>query len=274
MTLVSVENVFFRRREDTILAGIDWKMQAGQHWLILGPNGSGKSTLAALISASSWPSSGTIRALGETYGRVNLREFRKRLGIFQPAVFANFPLHHPALTALEIIALGAEGNLALYRDIPPWDLEKARELFRNFFERGESRSSIKPDRPFRLLSSGEQRRVLLLRSLMADPELLLLDEPYESLDIGARILLENMLESYIQSSGAGLIIIVHRLEETPSFTTHSLLLKGGRIEFQGPAPDVLTSANLSRLYDAPLFVGRENGRWYWTPGESRPEARI
>ncbi|MBI3395280.1 MAG: ABC transporter ATP-binding protein, partial [Spirochaetia bacterium] len=110
------------------------------------------------------------------------------------------------------------------------------------------------DRPFNVLSSGERHRTLLARALIARPPLLILDEPYESLDIPARIALEKLLEAVVTESGMSTVTILHRVEEIPPFATHALLLKNGAVAFSGPVREVITSQTLSDLYNAALRI--------------------
>ena len=264
MEIVRVRDLAFQRKGVQILQDINWTVRPGEHWVVIGPNGSGKSTLTAIIAAANWPSRGRVEVLGETYGRVNLREFRKRLGLFQPAQQHGLDLHHHRLTALDVIMTGADGNLAVYDEYEAPVRERALDLFDRYMMT-DAKSTIQPERLFRKLSSGERRRVLLLRVLMGSPELLILDEPFESLDIPSRLFMEKLLDDFTARERVHTITIVHRIEEIPRHANHALLLRGGRVFAAGPADEIITSENLSRLYDVKLFVGRRGPRFYWVP---------
>ena len=265
MEILSVQAVDFTRQGETILKDINWKINEGEHWALIGPNGSGKSTLPSIMTANDWPSRGRVRVLGETYGRINLRDFRQRLGVFQPALHASLNVYHPRLTALDVICTGSDGSLAVYHEYSPSVKARAMTLFKRYLQGQGGRESFPPERAFAKLSSGERRKVLLLRMLMAGPELLFLDEPYDSLDIPSRLELEEMLNDYVVENRPHTIFIVHRIEEIPAFCSHALLIKDGRVFRSGKLEEIVTSQNLSELYQIPLHVGRKSGIFYWIP---------
>jgi iron complex transport system ATP-binding protein len=263
MVLVDLEGIEYVRGGQPILRGVNWRMLAGEHWAILGPNGAGKSTLAAILLGMEWPTRGRVRVLGELFGETELRSLRARIGFFQPSLQANHGVYHPDATALDIIVTGWDGSLARYVDYPPEALDRAQQLYARQF-RG-ARESFPMDREFARLSSGERRKTLLLRTLMRSPELLLLDEPYESLDIPSRFSLERALSDEVQAGGVWTITILHRLEELPPFCTHALLLRDGAVLAAGPLEQMIRSESISALYDTPLKVGRDSGRFYCVP---------
>ena len=118
------------------------------------------------------------------------------------------------------------------------------------------------DRTYRTLSDGEQKRVQIARAVMTDPELLLLDEPAASLDLGAREELLQLLGGYAQAAEAPAIVMVtHHVEEIPSGFTHALLLKDGAITAAGPISDVITAENLSATFGLELELDSVNGRF-------------
>ncbi len=267
MDVVNLDRVTFVRQGTLILSEFSWNFNAGEHWAIIGPNGAGKTTLVALISGYAWPTTGTLRTLGATHGRVNLPEHRKQIGIFQPALQSGLDIYHPGITALEIIETGANASLANYAEPSLEVRARAQALFdRHFLKKGVG--GFPSGRPFRLLSAGERRKVLLLRGLMARPGLLILDEPYESLDIPARLELEKILVNHVAAVHLPTVTIVHRIEEVPPFVTHALLVKNGRVFRAGPVADMVQSATLSDLFDTGLEIGRRGTRYYCIPIDS------
>jgi iron complex transport system ATP-binding protein len=119
------------------------------------------------------------------------------------------------------------------------------------------------NRHFGTLSDGEKKRVQIARSLMADPELLLLDEPASSLDLGGREDLLRRIEVFAQDPLApATVIVTHHIEEIPSGTTHALLLKDGLPVATGEIICVITDDNLSTAYGLPIAVQSENGRFF------------
>jgi iron complex transport system ATP-binding protein len=119
-----------------------------------------------------------------------------------------------------------------------------------------------PERPFGQLSEGERQQVLLARALMADPELLLLDEPCAGLDMGGRERLVSRLGTLATDPGAPpTVLVTHHVEEIPSGFTHVLLLNGGQILAAGPAHEAMTAASLSECFGVTLRLRYEEGRW-------------
>lgn len=231
-------------------------MREGEHWVILGPNGSGKSTLAAILCGMEWPTSGHVEILGAVPGYVDLRKIKERIGLFQPAQHDNVGVFHPEMSALDVVLTGFDASLAVYRDYPEEARERALALLGTAFP-----PSYPPDRPFCLLSSGERRKTLLLRALFGRPDVLLLDEPYESLDLGSRMMLEELLVQKTTTDALPTVTILHRMEEIPVFATHAFLLKEGRVLHQGPIEECIQNEMLSKLYDTPVRVIREGRRF-------------
>ncbi|MEQ9365575.1 MAG: ATP-binding cassette domain-containing protein [Leptospirales bacterium] len=264
--ILELKDVGFVRGGETILDSVSWEIHGDEHWVMIGPNGGGKSTIASFICGYQWPTRGAVTVLGERYGSVDMRAMRSRLGVFQPAQQSGLDVHHPHATAFDVIVTGADGSLARYRDYSPAELGRAEELFDTYFRsRRAGRVSFPADRLFQKLSSGERRKVLLLRVFMSGPEFLLLDEPYESLDIPSRIELEQILVQYVERHRTPTLTILHRVEEIPGFATHAILVKAGRVFAAGSLEQIVDSRMLSDLYDTPLRVGRDGGRFYCVP---------
>jgi len=140
-----------------------------------------------------------------------------------------------------------------YEDI---DTRRARRVL------GEWKLDHLEQRRFGSLSDGEQKRVQIARAVMTDPELLLLDEPAASLDLGAREELLQLLGGYASSAFApGIVMVTHHVEEIPRAFTHALLLKNGRIQASGALDDVITDENLSATFDMGITVERHDGRF-------------
>ena len=140
-----------------------------------------------------------------------------------------------------------------YEDI---DEKRARRVL------NEWNLSEHADRAFGTLSDGERKRVQLARAVMTDPELLLLDEPVASLDLGAREQTVQLLGAYASSPVApSMVMVTHHLEEIPVGFTHALLINGGQVVAQGPIDRIITSELLSETFGMPLNVIHENGRF-------------
>jgi len=242
-----------------IVSGVDWEVRPGEHWALLGPNGAGKTTLLGLAGAVRHPSAGTVEVLGERLGRTDVRRLRGRIGAVDARSARAFPVW---LTAEEVLLTGATGTIQ-----PLWERYGARE-------RGRARELLESfgcgplrERPFASCSDGERQRVRLARALMADPSLLLLDEPASGLDLPAReALLAALARLEHLRPGLATITVTHHVEEIAASTTHALLLRAGRVVAAGPAPEVLTGEHLSACFAMHVEVRRLGGRWAaWAP---------
>ena len=107
--MLEVSRLRIAREDKVILRGLDWRVEPGQHWVILGPNGSGKSSLLAALTGYFAPTSGSLSVLGETFGRSDWRELRRRIGLVGPSVAA---MIQPAEPALSVVAGGVDGRAA------------------------------------------------------------------------------------------------------------------------------------------------------------------
>jgi iron complex transport system ATP-binding protein len=242
------------REGATLLAGVDWEVNEGERWALLGPNGAGKTTLLAVAAASLFPSAGSVELLGEMFGDADLGELRTRVGLSSSALMDRVPPHE---RAVDVVVTAAHGVIGRWADgYDPADVARAHELLARVGLRAFA------ERRFGSLSEGERKRVLLARSLMTDPELLLLDEPAAGLDLGAREALLRLLARLALSPGSPpSVLVTHHVEEIPVGTTHALLLARGRVVAAGPIATVLTGPLLSRAFGLPLQVASVDGRW-------------
>ncbi|MEM9135077.1 MAG: ATP-binding cassette domain-containing protein [Actinomycetota bacterium] len=238
----------------TVLDGVDWAVEPGQHWAVLGPNGGGKSTLLRVAGLGLHPSRGTVRVLGHELGRVDIRPLKARLGVSSAALVDQL---RPRLTADEVVRCGRYAALEpWWHDYDDTDRARAAELL--------AQVGLKDygDRTFGTLSSGERQRVLLARALMPDPALVLLDEPTAGLDFGGREELVAALERLAaEPSSPPSVLVTHRVEDIPATTTHLLAIAEGRAMAAGPIGEILTGRLLSELFALPVAVDRLDGRW-------------
>lgn len=253
MNVLHLDGVTFRRDGRPILHGIDLAVAVGQRWALLGPNGAGKSTILSFCGARTFPSSGTVDVLGRRLGRFDLQELRRSIGHVNP----RHPLRSP-LTALEVVLTGLTGTIELPLRWAPTDEQVARAAAALV----EVGLTGRHDAVWPVLSQGERGRILIARALVAEPALLLLDEPTTGLDVAAREqLLETLDALAVSSPDLTSVLVTHHLEELPTSTTHALLIADGRTVASGPASEVITTDAVSRTFDHPIAVGYEGGRW-------------
>ena len=253
-SVLELTDVSVVRDGNTILDSVSWAVDSDERWVVLGPNGAGKTTLLSVASASIHPSSGTARVLDDTLGKVDVFELRPRIGFASTQLARRVPESETVLDVVLTAAYSVTGRWnEQYDDI---DTRRARRVL------AEWKLDHLEGRRFGSLSDGEQKRVQIARAVMTDPELLLLDEPAASLDLGAREELLQLLGGYASSSQApGIVMVTHHVEEIPRAFTHALLLKQGRIQASGPLAEVITAENLTETFGMDITVEQHDGRF-------------
>ncbi len=251
---LQMTGVTVRRGDSLLLDGLHWRVGDGERWCVLGPNGAGKSTLLAICSASLFPTTGRVEILGERLGRCDVAELRPRIGTITSSAAQLIPPQESALDAVVTGAWAVSGRWTeRYGDV---DLRRAADLLEQV---GAAHLAA---RTIGTLSDGERKRVLLARSLMADPELLLLDEPAAALDVGSREdLISRLSHLALAPDAPSIVLVTHHVEEIPPGFTHVLLLRRGRVVARGPLDTTLTSDALTATFGLPLEVETRSGRW-------------
>ena len=258
--ILRLAGVSVRRSGRTILGPIDWAVGDGERWVVVGPNGSGKTTLVHVASTYLWPTTGSVEVLGETIGKVDARELRRRVGYAGAGLEAAID---PGLTALEVVVTARHAALGpWWHEFSDGDRDRARMLL------AEIGAGDLASHEFGTLSTGERRRVQIARALMPDPDLLILDEPGSSLDLGAReTLVRDLGRLAGRAAPRGLVLVTHHVEEIPPGFGHALVLGNGLAVAAGPIADVLTADSLSEAFGLPISVERTNGRFRaWLEG--------
>jgi len=259
--ILRLSGVSVRRAGRTILGPLDWQVAAGERWVVLGPNGSGKTTLVQVASTYLWPTTGTVEVLGETIGRVDARELRRRIGYAGAGLEAAID---PSLAAIDVVMTARHAALGpWWHEFTAADRDRAAGLL------DEIGAGAVADHAFGTLSTGERRRVQIARALMPDPDLLILDEPGASLDLGAReTLVRDLGRLAAGASPRGIVLVTHHVEEIPAGFGRALVLGGGRAIGAGDMAATLTGPVLSVAFGLPIDVDRTDGRFRaWLAGD-------
>lgn len=236
-----------------ILDDISWTVRSGEHWALLGANGAGKTTVLRMIGALMHPTTGSVEVLGHRLGRVDLRELRAHIGLVSSA--QKVPQD---ATAHTVVLTGHTGTVQpLWRKYDAEVRERAHTLL------AELEIKELAERPYGVCSGGQRARILVARALMADPSLLLLDEPFNALDLPSREdLIDAMHRLALTRTGLATITVTHHLEELSPAIGHVMLLKEGRVLTSGPVGDVLTGDRMTQCFSQrPIEVSRHEGRW-------------
>ncbi len=250
---IEIADVTVRRGPKTLVEDFSVTVPTGTHWAVLGPNGAGKSTMLKMAGGRLYPTTGSVRILGETVGRTDVRELQKRIGYVDPKQRLD------DLPATELVLSGVSASNGLIQRFDYTDAHRART--------GELLALVgmdtRADRTWRQMSQGEKARTLIARALVTDPEMLLLDEPSTGLDLPGRETLLRVVDD-LRAALPGLttVLITHHVEEVAASTTDVLMVKDGRVMASGPVAEQMTAGNLGVLYDMDVQLQRVAGRWF------------
>jgi iron complex transport system ATP-binding protein len=250
--IFEVQNLHVER-EAVILHEVNWRVERGQHWVILGANGSGKTSLLSALTGYLMPSRGEIRIGVDSFGASDWREVRKSVGLVSSSLGHQI---EPDQTAREVILSGRDAQINFWGRVPAEEARHAARVLRRV------KAAHLAERAWCYLSQGERQRVLIGRALMARLRLLYLDEPAAGLDPVAR-------EDFLKFLGVlaamrhapTLVLVTHHVEEIVSLFTHVLLLRDGRTLAAGAKEKVLTTTNLTATFNAPVIVRRTGARY-------------
>jgi len=264
--LVKLTGVSHQFDDVPCLQEIDWAIHPGEHWGIIGPSGAGKTTLLKIVAGYLWPNvAGTIDRKGQQ--RYNLSKWRQKIGWLSTDLPKRIPNNQ---TVYETVLAGSfsQTRLARRKDLTFTDKMKnqARRLLQNF------NLETKSQKPFRVLSQGETQLILIARALMAEPFMLILDEPCAGMDPGTR---ENFL-SYLETvmrdySSISILYISHHIEEFVPNISKLFALKNGRTLANGSISEHLSGDLLAELFGFPFELIQKNGR-YWPLSASEESA--
>lgn len=251
--ILDVRGLVIVRDGIPILRDVSWCVRPGQHWVILGSNGSGKTSLLAALTGYLMPTAGVIDLFGQRYGESDWRALRTRVGIVSSSIRQ---MMADGETALESVASGRYAMIDFWGRPNRSDRRRALELL-DLVE-----CPHLADRPWAVLSQGERQRVLIARALMADPQLLVLDEPCAGLDPVARETFLQFVRRMARGTGAPtLVLVTHHVEEIVPCFTHALLLRGGGVVASGPLRRAVTSESLGKTFGHRVRLQRRRGRY-------------
>ncbi|MFG2206056.1 ABC transporter ATP-binding protein [Streptomyces sp. NPDC048638] len=252
--IAALDGVGVRRHttDQVILDAINWTVRSGEHWALLGANSAGKTTVLKLVGALMFPTVGTVEVLGHRLGSVDVRELRAVIGL----VWGAQKVPQDA-TGHTVVLTGATGTVQpLWRKYDARTRERAHRLL------AELDCKELADRPYGVCSGGQRARILIARALMSDPRLLLLDEPFNALDLPSREdLIDALHRLALVRPELATVTVTHHLEELSPAIGHALLLRDGRVQARGPVTEVLTGERMTACFGRPIEVSRHEGRW-------------
>ncbi len=257
MEIIHFEHVNVAYDEQDVLHDINLSIKEGQHTVILGANGSGKSTLLKLFSNDIYPrfSEASIK---EVFGKKvwDIWELKKHLGIITNDLHYQFSERAPDLNGFEVTLSGFYSSFHIYehQEFSPLHVKKVEEVL-DFLEIRHLR-----DKHISEMSTGELRKCIIARSLVHEPKAMILDEPTVGLDIKAQLNFIEMIRKI--ATQRTIILVTHHLEEIFEEISQVVLIKQGCIVAQGEKEALLNDAHLSAIFDLPLHVKCEKGRYF------------
>lgn len=258
MAIIQLKNLSLSRQGKTLLSNLNWTVEKGQTWAILGLNGAGKSTLLRLLMAEFFPSEGEAQVLGYTFGQGDITGLRQHIGIVSSFITERLPQH---MTTEKIVLTGKYKSSILYKAYTEQDLQEAKDMLE-----GLGAGDL-IGRQYHSLSQGEKQICLIARSLMEDPDIIILDEATVGLDLFAREKLLRQIDRITDLPHAPLVLYVtHHAEEITEKMDHILLLREGCIVAQGPKEDIVRPEVLADFYQNPVqIIPIDNHRFYINP---------
>ena len=241
-SVIDIRNLTKRFDDVAAIDGIDFTIEPGSITALLGANGAGKTTTIAILLGLLLPTSGSVRVLGEDMLRHRYRVLG-RMNFSSP--YFDLPQRLTVRQNLSVYArLYGVGDIAgrlseLARDLDLVDLM---------------------ERPFRGLSAGQKTRVMIAKSLVNRPDLLLLDEPTASLDPDSADWIRGYLERYRQETGASILLASHNMAEVERLCDAVLMMRAGKITDRGAPQELIDRYGRDTLEEVFLDIARGNGQ--------------
>lgn len=203
--------------EKVIFDKLDWTIRQNESWALLGPNGSGKTTLLGLILGDHPQVYGNnVVVFGKKRGTgESMWDIKRHIGWFSPELLLHF---EQDASCFEVVASGFHDSIGLFERPTPRQRAAVRALLKEYDIASQA------DEPLYGLSAGVQRIVLLLRALVKNPRLLILDEPCHGLDRAHREFFVHAVNEVVRFQAATVVYVTHRRDEIPPLITRQLVL--------------------------------------------------
>ena len=259
--LIDIHNATIWRGTTRVFEKLDLQIAQHERVAILGPNGSGKTTLLKIINRELYPVAGRdswVKILGRDHW--NVWDLRRHIGIVSHDLHQRYK---PTTTALEVIVSGFHSSIGVHgilaSRISETQINAATDTLR------ELGIEALRDTPLKSMSTGQQRRCLLGRALVHQPDTLILDEPTAGLDFAASFDYLGRIRR-LARTGHNILLVTHHLNEIPPEVDRLVALKDGCVVADGPKDAILTNELLSSLYDTQIRVAKVDGYFVAYPG--------
>lgn len=249
-TIIELKKVCCKAGYKYLLKDVNWEVKKGEHWAVFGMNGSGKTTLLSIIAAFKHYTGGSVIVFGEPFSNENVLEVRKKIGWVSASFFDK---HYSRESALDIVLSGRNGTLGLDDNITLEDVWLAKALLT------ELKLGDKIDRTFDMFSKGERQNILIARALISNPDILILDEPCNGLDVYNRSYLFSTIQELSRKKDLTIIYVTHYVEEILPLFDKILLLRNGHVFAKGVTEEVLCDDVMRAFLGYDVTVERQNG---------------
>ncbi|MEX2122671.1 MAG: ATP-binding cassette domain-containing protein [Woeseia sp.] len=249
--LLDIHNATIFRGRTQVFDGFSLKIGQHEQVAILGPNGSGKTTLLKVINREIYPVASDdswVRILGQS--NWNVWDLRSRIGIVSHDLQSRY---RDRTSALNVVLSGYLASVGVHGMLADRITGEQKEAARNIL--ADLGVESLADTPLRHMSTGQQRRCLLGRALVHEPDTLILDEPTAGLDLTASFDYLARIRRLV-AAGKNIVLVTHLLNEIPPEIERVILIRGGAIVADGPKAEVLTVDNLQKAYGTPLRLTR------------------
>ncbi|HOJ63189.1 MAG TPA: ATP-binding cassette domain-containing protein [Spirochaetota bacterium] len=252
--ILRFENVNLFLENNHILKDINFQMKKGENWAIIGRNGSGKSFLLRIISTYQYPSNGKVFIMGNKLGETNVWNLRKKIGIVSDDLQKEYK---ETTTVSNVILSGFFSSIGIYEE-PDLEMIKKKDQILDFLDLNHIK-----DKPFGKISYGEQKRTLIGRALVFDPDLLILDEPATGLDIASKEEFLLYIQKLIENDHS-IIYVTHHIDEIVSGINKVLILKNGKIFATGDKDKILQDKILTQAFDIKIKCKKKRERYFYS----------
>lgn len=251
--MLKAEHLTVRYGEKEAVKDLSFAVEEGEWLVLVGPNGAGKSSLAGALGRSV-PREGTITLEGKEIRSFTAQEYARKVGVLSQQHSAVY-----GFTVEEVVGLGRYARRqGLFRGSDPDGAEKIdRALAVTGLSEMRGRNML-------TLSGGETQRVFLAQVFAQDPEILILDEPANHLDLPFQRDLFTLIGEWLKTPGRAVITVMHDLSLARFYGTHALLMDRGRCVSRGPAGEVLTRENLQAVYHMDVYDWMQKMFAQWT----------
>ncbi len=234
-------------------------VNTGEYVVVMGPNGAGKTTLLKICLGLHKKNTGIVKVLGLNIDELTfsgLVKLRRKIG-YTPQIL---PLRSQMpITAREVIQIGRAAKAGLFNKLNAEDNFVVEKWIR---ELGLSNIA---SRPFNLLSGGEQRKVMIARTMVQEPRLLFLDEPTVNLDLGWRERIMNTLDDLHKKTGLSILLVSHEVEAITERCNKIILIENGKLVAMGSSAQVFTPNRIKSLYGIKGNIIQHKGRYVMMP---------